>query len=114
MHPGKFNHISTQVTNLVKQAKNALLADDLVTVGNLMTKNHELLREVGVSSPELEHLVKIALNYGAYGAKLTGAGGGGCMIALTPNKEIQNKVASMMEQTGYQAKKTTIPPMKNN
>jgi mevalonate kinase len=52
-------------------------------IGALMDKNQEYLRKLGVSSSELETLIKAAKKADAYGAKLTGAGGGGCMIALT-------------------------------
>ena len=51
-----------------------------------MTKNHKLLAILGVSSPELQKLVDAATPY-SYGAKLTGGGGGGSMIALTDKPE---------------------------
>ena len=60
----------------------ALLAGDAEAVGHAMTENHLLLRLIGVSHPKLEALVSAALPT-SLGAKLTGAGGGGCMIALT-------------------------------
>ena len=47
-----------------------------------MSENHLLLRNLGVSSPELENLIQAAAP-SALGVKLTGAGGGGCMVALT-------------------------------
>ena len=49
-------------------------------------KTTALLQEIGVSSKELDQLVDIARKQGAFGAKLTGGGGGGCMVALTPGK----------------------------
>lgn len=52
-------------------------------IGKLMNDNQELLETIGVSSPELDHLVTAARQAGALGAKLSGAGGGGNMIALT-------------------------------
>jgi mevalonate kinase len=45
---------------------------------------------------------------GAYGAKMTGGGGGGCMLALTPGKELQEKVAAAMENEGFKVLRTKI------
>jgi mevalonate kinase len=67
---------------LVHRGMEALLAGDAEAVGRTMTENHLLLRRLGVSHPVLETLVSAALPT-SLGAKLTGAGGGGCMIALT-------------------------------
>ena len=65
-----------------------------------MNKNQEFLRALGVSSVELEQLILAARNAGAYGAKLTGAGGGGCMIALSEKPE---KIKNALEQIGAEA-----------
>ena len=56
-------------------------------LGMLLTKNHLLLKELGVSTAKLDHLVDMALENGAYGDKLTGAGGGGIIFALVENCE---------------------------
>ena len=55
---------------------------DYEAVGHAMSENHLLLRGLGVSSPELEALIQAAIPT-SLGVKLTGAGGGGCMVALT-------------------------------
>ena len=55
-------------------------------LGRLMTDDHKLLSILGVSSRELNKLVNASMPY-SYGAKLTGAGGGGCMVALTDRPE---------------------------
>jgi mevalonate kinase len=52
-----------------------------------MDLNQEYLRQVGVSSPELEELISLFKGEGALGAKLTGSGGGGCAIALVRGKK---------------------------
>ncbi len=71
---------------LVRGARFALNIGDLEQVGGLMVENHALLRELTVSSPELDRLVDAALSVGALGAKLSGGGRGGNMIALvTPD-----------------------------
>ena len=69
-------------------------------IGELMNENHRLLQEIEVSSKELDQLVDVSRKQGAYGAKLTGGGGGGCMVALTPGKELQAKVASAIRRSG--------------
>ncbi len=56
-------------------------------LGAHLTENHELLRKIGVSTPELDDLVALALEAGAHGAKLAGAGGGGVVLALTDRAE---------------------------
>ncbi|MEC7600335.1 MAG: hypothetical protein VYB23_02715, partial [Candidatus Thermoplasmatota archaeon] len=60
----------------------ALMEGDYEAVGHAMSENHLLLRNLGVSSPELENLIQAAAPT-SLGVKLTGAGGGGCMVALT-------------------------------
>ncbi len=64
----------------------ALARNDVEQLGRLMTKDHKLLSILGVSCRELNKLVNASLPY-SYGAKLTGAGGGGCMVALTDQPE---------------------------
>jgi len=67
-----------------------------------MNINHALLRAIGVSTNSLEKLVYAAREAGAYGAKLTGAGGGGCMIALSSPKGIKH-IAEAIEKSGGKA-----------
>lgn len=89
--------------------KKALEAGDLDKVGAIMTENHKLLIDMDMSHEILDHLCKLALENGALGAKVTGGGRGGYMIALTPGKELQEKVASAFEKAGYNLIiKTTI------
>jgi len=81
--------------------KKALEAGDWKRVGEVMTENHKLLVEMDMSHEILDFLCKVALENGALGAKVTGGGRGGYMIALTPGKELQDKVASAFEKAGY-------------
>lgn len=75
------------IGGLVKQAKDAILRNQYSVIGNLMYKNHDYLKNLGVSSPELENLVKRSKDAGSPGAKLTGFGGGGSMIALAKDPD---------------------------
>ncbi|UCD44423.1 MAG: mevalonate kinase [Candidatus Bathyarchaeota archaeon] len=67
----------------------ALKANDLHRLGDLMNVNHGLLSSLGVSIAKLDMMVHSSRGAGAYGAKLTGAGGGGCMIALSDEASIE-------------------------
>jgi mevalonate kinase len=62
----------------------ALAQGDLPRLGELLSLNHGLLTALGLSTPKIEQLRTLALEAGALGAKLTGAGGGGCVVALCP------------------------------
>jgi len=73
---------------------------DYISLGKLMNVNHGLLDALGVGTAELSALVYAARKAGAYGAKITGAGGGGCMVALTDSPD---EVASAIENAGGRA-----------
>jgi len=107
-HPEKYNPLFRQAEELTFKAKKALQTFDLRRVGELMNENHRLLQEIEVSCKELDHLVDLARARGAFGAKLTGGGGGGCMTALTPTGKLQEKVAVAIEKEGYEVLRTKI------
>ena len=104
----KYDKIFKEAEKLAYEARNALLEMDWKSVGELMNKNHKLLQEIEVSCKELDFLVEVALENGAYGAKMTGGGLGGYMVALTPGKELQEKVAKAIEKEGFYALRTKI------
>jgi len=107
-NPEKFGKIFNDYEELSKKAKNALLNGDDISIGNLMNQNHRLLQEITVSGEINDKLVEIALNNGALGAKMTGTGRGGLVIALAENDEIQKNIADAIEIKGYDAWKTMI------
>jgi mevalonate kinase len=93
---------------VVSRAIDAIKENDLKTLGQLMNINHALLYGVGVSDESLEWLTNAARKAGAFGAKLTGAGGGGCMIALAENEKLE-QVQQAIERAGgrtFVARKT--------
>ncbi len=104
----KYNSLFKQAEELAFTARKSLEEFDLEQVGKLMNENHRLLQEIEVSCRELDYLVNLAREQGALGAKLTGGGGGGCMIALTPRKELQEAVATAMEKEGFEVLRTKI------
>ena len=79
--PEKMREIET-IGIVARRGIAALMNGDMESVGRAMSENHLLLRSIGVSCPELESLISAAAPT-SLGVKLTGAGGGGCMIALT-------------------------------
>jgi mevalonate kinase len=93
---------------IVLRAVTALQENDLETLGRLMNINHALLYGIGVSDESLEWLTNAARKAGALGAKLTGAGGGGCMIALARPERLENVSEAIMRAGGspFIAKKT--------
>lgn len=70
-------------TELTESARHALADGRLTDLGARLTDYHELLRAAGVSTDSVDALVRTALAHGCLGAKITGGGGGGCVIALT-------------------------------
>jgi galactokinase/mevalonate kinase-like predicted kinase len=76
-----------RIGKLARDGKKALLARDWRLLGELMNENHDIQRALGGSGPENERLIQAALDAGAYGAKLAGAGQGGTIIALHPEPE---------------------------
>lgn len=107
-NPQKYDEIFDRAENIAYLAKRALEEGDFKEVGKLMNENHKLLQQIEVSSRELDFLVSIAREQGALGAKLTGGGLGGNMIALTPGRDLQEKVANAIEKEGFQTVQTVI------
>ncbi|MEM1564267.1 MAG: mevalonate kinase [Candidatus Bathyarchaeia archaeon] len=93
---------------IVLRAIEALKEGDLETLGELMNINHALLYGLGVSDESLEWLINAARKAGALGAKLTGAGGGGCMIALASRDRVKNVLEAVQRAGGnaFIARKT--------
>lgn len=83
-YPEQVDRIFDLMGEIVEKAKSAILKKDFKTVGELANLNQGLLNSLGVSSEKLEDLIFAAREAGAYGAKLSGAGGGDCMISFVP------------------------------
>jgi hydroxymethylglutaryl-CoA reductase len=99
-NPARYEAIFSQIDELVLAGVGALRRGDLAELGDLMNMNHGLLGALQVSSPELETLVGVARRAGALGAKLTGGGGGGAMIAV-PEPGAAESVGAAMRQAGF-------------
>ncbi len=96
------------ITEQSQAMRQALESTDLAQVGALMTANHEILIAMGLSHAKLIYLCNKALALGALGAKVTGGGRGGYMLALTPGEALQNTVAGAFEGEGFKVIRATI------
>ena len=105
--PRVVESLMDSISAVVSRAVEALERGDLREVGELMTMNHSLLKALGVSSPELDRLVEASVKAGALGAKLTGAGGGGCMVALVEEDGVE-EVYEAIRRAGGRPFRTSI------
>ncbi len=106
--PAGFAAAMKTITDQSLEMKQSIEDGDLANVGKIMTANHKILIDMGISHEKLMYLCDKAIANGALGAKLTGGGMGGYISALTPGKELQEKVASAIEAEGYKVIRATI------
>ena len=104
----RFERVFDKIGDISFSARCAIEAGLYEWLGELMNKNHALLQELTVSSPELDRLVEAARGAGALGAKLSGGGRGGNMIALVKS-EMAETVSVMLKTMG--AKNTITTPI---
>lgn len=97
--PQHIDAVFDQMDALSRQGADLLRAGAWTELGAAMNVCHGLLNAIGVSTPNLERMVTLARQSGAVGAKLTGAGGGGSIVALCPDGI--DDVQAAMEQAGY-------------
>lgn len=102
----KWEGVFDKVGEIAKKAREAIESGEWKVLGELMDQNHALLQEMTVSSPELDRLVSAARNAGALGAKLSGGGRGGNMIALVEPEKAE-AVASALISAGAKRTLTT-------
>jgi mevalonate kinase len=96
------------IHTLVKNARLAIEAADRTAVGQLLDLNQMLLSGLFVSTPEIEQMCSLARAAGALGAKLTGAGGGGCVVALVDHPDVGAKVLAAWKNDGFDGFLTTF------
>lgn len=105
-HPGSYENIFDQIDALALKSIAAIGSQDLEQLGEYMNVCHGLLNALQVSTWELEELVQIARQNGALGAKLTGGGGGGSIIALCEDNG--DALIGAFDDAGYQAMEVQI------
>ncbi|HEY1695508.1 MAG TPA: mevalonate kinase [Polyangiaceae bacterium] len=98
------------VRALVNNARLAIEAGDRFALGRLMDLNQMLLGGLFVSSPEIERMCGLARDVGALGAKLTGAGGGGSVVALVPSSSVSDAVLAAWLADGFTGFAASVAP----
>lgn len=93
----KYSNIFKKIGSITEQAKSFLQEGNVTMLGILMTQNYYLLKQLGVSNDKLDNLVEVALQAGAYGAKLAGAGKGGNIIAIV-NGKVKDDVVKALKK----------------
>lgn len=94
--PQRYEAMFDNISEIVHAARDAIEAGRVEEVGALMNENHQILAQMGVSSPELEALIAVACKAGALGAKLCGGGRGGNMIALVKQQDIASLTKALI------------------
>jgi hydroxymethylglutaryl-CoA reductase len=104
--PAQYEAVFDQIDTLSVAGAQALRARDFAALGAMMNICQGLLNAIEVSTPELETMISIARAAGAAGAKLTGAGGGGSIVALCPGKV--SDVVNALETAGFLTLPTAV------
>ena len=106
--PHLFSGLAGAVGELGEMAVDRLVTGDMAGLGRLLTLNHAALRTIGVSTPQLDSMVDLLLSLGCHGAKLTGAGGGGSVLAVMPDGK-EKGIISEVKERGLEAFVSVIP-----
>ncbi|MDO8451240.1 MAG: mevalonate kinase [bacterium] len=107
LYPEKVERIFDAISDLVNQGKKSIASGDWELLGKAMNFTQEYLRDLGVSSEKLESMISGAKKAGAWGAKLSGAGGGDCMIAIAPEDKREDVENALVQAGGIVMDVTT-------
>lgn len=88
-YPTLITNVLSSIGDITRLGTQKLANEDFVGLGELMNINQGLLESIGVSDEALSRLVYASRTAGAFGAKITGAGRGGCMLAITPDENVK-------------------------
>jgi len=109
----RYESFFDEISQISVNARHCLEQGNTHDLGSLMIRNHKLLQEIGVSDSTLDNLVQAALSAGALGAKLSGAGMGGNMIALVRKEDSETISQSLIHAGAIRAMKVNIPAEKH-
>jgi mevalonate kinase len=98
-----FESLAKQASDICLQACSAIESGKCDKIGELMNENQIILQQIGISHHKVHDIIDICSKAGAIGAKITGAGGGGAVIALAASKQESTKIASHVTAAGYQS-----------
>jgi mevalonate kinase len=108
--PERLEALFDEIGQIATEARVHLMQGEVEKLGPLMTRNQKCLESIGVSSPELNNLLEAAISAGAMGAKLSGAGLGGNMIALVTSSEIEKVQSALLEVGARNVLVTEVAP----
>lgn len=97
--PGHFEDLLGEADQISSKAADALAKNNIKEVGYLATQNQTLLEQIGISNDNLQNMIRIADRH-SYGSKITGAGGGGSIVAVTDGTNTDDTLAALRE-AGY-------------
>jgi mevalonate kinase len=106
--PEKIQPVLDAIGTLVHTIQQQLQGGDAKTIGNLLTQNHHWLQQLTVSSPALDNLVTAALQAGALGAKLSGGGRGGNMLALVTPETLPTVKTALLSAGAIRVYETSL------
>jgi mevalonate kinase len=106
--PALFSGLVESASAISEMAAERLVSNDMKALGVLLSFNHAVLSTLGVSNRNLDRLVDASISLGSYGAKLTGAGGGGSVISVAPGGK-QKRIISGLNARGFETFKAEIP-----
>jgi mevalonate kinase len=107
-YPGMFESLAAGMSELSLRASEMLGVGDMKGLGTLLTVNHAALMSLGVSNDALDEMVDLLLSMGSYGAKLTGAGGGGSVLAVAAEGK-EKSIVSGLSARGFETFRVKIP-----
>ncbi|MBM3904348.1 MAG: mevalonate kinase [Thaumarchaeota archaeon] len=106
-HPDEFSLLCQNESALIEESLEALKANDLKKIGEKMNVNQAHLQKIDVSNQTLDSMVQLVKNT-AYGAKLTGAGDGGCIVVLVDESNLKNTLDALSEYECFATKIDTV------
>ena len=105
--PKLSTELFAKIRTITEKGFKELKIGNIVEVGNLMNLNHQILSEIGLSTPDIEKITQISRSNNAYGSKLTGAGKGGCVISIGKLRDLQI-IQEKLNKMGYPSIISTI------
>ncbi|MDA4125189.1 MAG: mevalonate kinase [Thaumarchaeota archaeon] len=106
--PSLFDGLTEAASEVSLMAAGRLAAGDIKGLGRLLNFNHAVLSTLGVSNESLDRLVDLSLSLGSYGAKLTGAGGGGSVVSVAPEGK-EKRIISGLKARGFETFRAVVP-----
>lgn len=106
--PGLFSSLSESVSDLSLQAAERLACGDMRGLGKVLCLNQAVLGFIGISNSTLDMMVDSLASSGSYGAKLTGAGGGGSVVAVAPEAK-EKSIVSGLKARGFETFIARVP-----